>query len=714
MKKTLLGKLFAEENVHVRQDNVETAYFNLKSRELVIPFWENMTDEVYHLLLAHEAAHALWTPLEAVEKIQEQKIPHTVWNIVEDIRIENLMLKKFPGLLRDFVNGGHTIFIENDLFELKNQPLETRSFLDRINIAAKARENLDVPFFDEELEFIEAHRLFDLEEEKDVLPTCKALMDFIKQQKKKEPQPQNFEENQTPQAGNKQSQEKESNGNEQEMPTGSGSSKDSEKEPQDDKASQNDKQNQAESNTDENAPENSNSGRDENQDYGLDDPDFGSDTVDAMEQASKKFKSGSKVLTLPNQKDTLKILTPLDEVTKVRKSAGTKRFDISVEKENFAAWKKSVKGMVDNMARDFELQKAATRYSKAQEGSTGKLDPLKLHAYKTTDQIFKKSLRLQDAKSHGLIVMVDYSGSMHGPQIEAAMDNMMILAMFARKVRIPFTAIGFTSSSQKTYKRVKNALKHLPDNVFCFLGLNVFETMNASGSNLEFEENLFYAFLSKQAFSRGSGLSSIESLGSTPLDEAALFMKFFVRDFKAKHKTENLITIVLHDGDSDCASYVLDDNHSKTPYNEPFDKVLIDNELVKIDMNDSKNGLKHKIWESVVKEGVRLMNVYIENVSTADMIKTFGEVKGIEEYRKNKVFSVDAKIRKGFHRMYGKGIFASGLFEKTVFVRPSVLMQTDDGTEIKKVTATQIAKSLSSPEKRARKLLGKLFIDTIK
>ena len=44
--------------------NVETAYFDLKARKVVLPNWKDMPPELYDLLLGHEIGHALVTPLE--------------------------------------------------------------------------------------------------------------------------------------------------------------------------------------------------------------------------------------------------------------------------------------------------------------------------------------------------------------------------------------------------------------------------------------------------------------------------------------------------------------------------------------------------------------------------------------------------------------------------------------------------------------------------
>ena len=60
--KSQLAKLLATEDISVEHANVETAYFDLKARKVVLPNWKDMPPELYDLLL--EIGHRLVTPLE--------------------------------------------------------------------------------------------------------------------------------------------------------------------------------------------------------------------------------------------------------------------------------------------------------------------------------------------------------------------------------------------------------------------------------------------------------------------------------------------------------------------------------------------------------------------------------------------------------------------------------------------------------------------------
>ena len=71
--------------------------------------------------------------------------------------------------------------------------------------------------------------------------------------------------------------------------------------------------------------------------------------------------------------------------------------------EDWSETKMSYKTQANLMAKDFERKKAAFEYSRARTAKSGKLDPLKLHQYKTSEDIFLTTTQLAQAKSHGII-----------------------------------------------------------------------------------------------------------------------------------------------------------------------------------------------------------------------------------------------------------------------------------------------------------------------
>ena len=52
--KSILARVLAQENITVEYDpTARTAMFDVANRILIVPVWENTTDEVYDMLLGH-------------------------------------------------------------------------------------------------------------------------------------------------------------------------------------------------------------------------------------------------------------------------------------------------------------------------------------------------------------------------------------------------------------------------------------------------------------------------------------------------------------------------------------------------------------------------------------------------------------------------------------------------------------------------------------
>ena len=84
------------------------------------------------------------------------------------------------------------------------------------------------------------------------------------------------------------------------------------------------------------------------------------------------------------------------------------------------------------MVKELECKKSAA-YARATTSRTGVLDCTKLH-YKYNDDIFKKVTILPDGKNHGLVFVLDWSGSM-GVILDTVTSSEFI--SFCRKVKIP-------------------------------------------------------------------------------------------------------------------------------------------------------------------------------------------------------------------------------------------------------------------------------------
>ena len=84
--KSILARLLASEDIDVQHQPVETASFDVENRVLTLPMWDDMSNELYDMLVGHEVAHALYTPngaetlMSAIESIDSDP---RAWNIVK-------------------------------------------------------------------------------------------------------------------------------------------------------------------------------------------------------------------------------------------------------------------------------------------------------------------------------------------------------------------------------------------------------------------------------------------------------------------------------------------------------------------------------------------------------------------------------------------------------------------------------------------------------
>ena len=182
-----LAKLLAEEDIHVIHRNQPTAMFDVKNRELSLPIWKEMSKNVQDLMTLHEVGHALWTPLDMLETAKKEKIEFSFVNVLEDVRIEKLVQKKYPGSVRTF-NNGYKELIEQDFFQTVGKDIVKFNLIDRINLHYK--HNVAVPFSDKEKVWVE--KANQTKTPQDVLELAKELYEYISENE--ESQGENQEE----------------------------------------------------------------------------------------------------------------------------------------------------------------------------------------------------------------------------------------------------------------------------------------------------------------------------------------------------------------------------------------------------------------------------------------------------------------------------------------------------------------------------------------
>ncbi len=101
------------------------------------------------------------------------------------------------------------------------------------------------------------------------------------------------------------------------------------------------------------------------------------------------------------------------------------------------------KKVVQYMVKEFEMKKSADQYKRASTSKTGSLDMTKLHNYKFDEDLFAKMTTLPGATNHGMIMYLDWSGSM-ADNMRFTLIQLFNLIWFCQRVKIPYQVLTFT------------------------------------------------------------------------------------------------------------------------------------------------------------------------------------------------------------------------------------------------------------------------------
>ena len=541
--KSQLAKLLATEDLVVEHKKVETACFNVHTRVLTLPMWEKASSTVYDLLVGHEVGHALYTPDE--DWLKEHKIPPQFVNVVEDARIEKLMKRRYAGLAKTFYNG-YKELSDEDFFQLEDEDITTYNLADKVNLYYKIGNFVDVPFNDfDEMPIV--RMIGECETFSDVLIAAEFLYKFCKKKQQEETKtPMDDLESQT--SGSNQGasdfsdQPEGENEGEQEQPS----------------------ETESYGGTSEQQQQPTSMGDEHN-----DEPEI--KTMESLEDAIKELASmdgyENVYVEIPDLKIN-QIIIPNNLVHNNAKTFWSNWLEESglseasgfgeVDKE-FAEFKRSAQKEVNYLVKEFECRKAADSYARATTARTGVLDCSKLHTYKYNEDLFKKVTTLANGKNHGLVFILDWSGSMCDVMLDTV-KQLFNLIWFCKKVAIPFEVYSFTSDYPHVHtdENGKITVRDVPytrrDGIFhvgeWFSLINIF-TSKVNGKTME--DQMKTIFRLAHSFSRYNRCYAPTPLGmglsGTPLNETLLTLHKILPNFKKENKLQKVQCVILTDGE---------------------------------------------------------------------------------------------------------------------------------------------------------------------
>ena len=219
------------------------------------------------------------------------------------------------------------------------------------------------------------------------------------------------------------------------------------------------------------------------------------------------------------------------------------------------------KNVINYMAKEFDMRKAADAYKKSMSAKTGEIDMSKIHQYLLKDDIFKRATIVPNGKNHGVIMLVDWSGSMYDA-IRETYEQSIVLAMFCRRVGIPHRVFaftdawrGYTEAERENYRttsgfQIKPGFKLLELFTDKMNKKDFFEAAVSMNANLESMCGGRYYGKAGDRFEASYGYAYNYGLGGTPLDESLMIIRDYIADFKHNYGIDKLQFVTLTDGDS--------------------------------------------------------------------------------------------------------------------------------------------------------------------
>ena len=474
-----LAKLMATENITVEFQKISTPAFDLGTRTLYLPLWKDISKETYNMLVAHEVSHALYTPTKEWNEsaVMSERRREAV-NVVEDSRIEKLIIKKYPGCRSDFLMAYKELH-ERDFFDLSKYGVDDRELIDRINLYYKSYGNLYVPFSEDEKIWI--NRIDNISSFAEALEIADELINY--EESKEEDDPVANDSNDS--AFSDDFEESDSSDNGSESKNSGSESGDDDVGSADDDSSESDNNksdsyekgaNDEETNDKDSKVDSTTLGDSEEEDSSdrsddiSDDGKKNAEVKTSMESFEEKLTKISdvngnhryadqynKTIYLYNpylEEDFNKVILPMKDFL-MYANRHSKNFYTNGYK-NRPNWKliepseayvtirsENLK-TVNNMVKTFEMKKSAALNARTMTSKTGLIDMDRLPFYKLTEDIFLQNEVTPKGKNHAIIMYLDMSGSMSGKRIVSALGQIINMAMFCDKVSIPYRVYGFT------------------------------------------------------------------------------------------------------------------------------------------------------------------------------------------------------------------------------------------------------------------------------
>ena len=567
--KSQLAKLLATENIEVQENAVQTASFDVVNRILTIPLFkeEHKSKHVYDMLVGHEVSHALHTPSDSWKDMSNRtKEFRSFVNVIEDARIDKLIQKKYPGLTNDYLKGFDKMYKDN-FFGTQGKDIQNEyALIDKINLYFKSSKQLKLQFTKKEKIFVDAVdkcKTFD-----DVLKLAEDILGYCKDELKKKEELQK-----TYQPVKSKGEGEEIESNDQNSSIDSDDSNNSTDDKIDQWASKQESNKDSKDKEEEKSKKTKVTG---GQGAGGN-PEIISKTNEnydtAVQGITDKEAHRRDYCELPkvdlktliiNYKDMNRDFALND---KKYNNTDYDRQQLNKAKDRTKKFINESSNVVNYLVKEFEMKKNAKLYARASQDKTGIIDPLKLHTYKFAEDIFKKITTVPNQKNHGMILLLDWSGSMQ-KHIQSTVEQLINLTMFCKKINIPFSVYAFMNNHIDK-DGMKNAFTVNNKTIQPDPTTRLIQLFSHKQSKVDFMRTaqtlhraaMYFGnhnYYRSYNFEEDNSVPSVPNeyyLSSTPLNESLVAMDTLIAKFKKDYNTDKLSLVTLTDGASNSMNH---------------------------------------------------------------------------------------------------------------------------------------------------------------
>ena len=321
---------------------------------------------------------------------------------------------------------------------------------------------------------------------------------------------------------------------------------------------------------------------------------------------------------------------------------------------------------------------------------------------------------IPDGKNHGLIFILDWSGSM-GDCLMETMKQLFNLIQFCNKVNIPFDVYAFTNNYQKSedyFSYTESPIQEVKEYDMIIspdFSLLHFFTSDVNKKQLDQQMRNLYRVAYNMVRWCNYSIPVGFNLSGTPLNEAIVCLHQLIPQFKTKYKVQKINTVILTDGEANVLPFYKVNNY--------YDDGRMGSGRVYMGdfIRNRKTGHTYKVegafykFTEVLLEDLKTMNPGVNIIgfrlaSNSDFkgfVRRYDDTMTEESYRKIKKNKSVAIKTSGYTSYFG--ILSSSLDNDTEF-------DVEDGASKAKIRSAFVknlnAKSLN------RKVLSQ-FVDII-